>query len=82
MKLVLTLFLAATSLMAAEPAAPLWDKRVPLLKTAELPLLQDARFSVIKPYEFSKDGYRFRPNNGVRPYPAGGLTRIASFHRI
>ena len=23
-----------------------------------------------------------RPNNGVRPYPAGGLTRIASFHRI
>jgi hypothetical protein len=25
---------------------------------------------------------RVRPNNGVRPYPAGGLTRIASFHRI
>jgi hypothetical protein len=59
MKLTLTLFLAATSLMAAEPAAPLWDERVPLLKAAELPVLQDARFSVIKPYEFTKDGYRF-----------------------
>jgi hypothetical protein len=22
------------------------------------------------------------PNNGVRPYPAGGVTRIASFRRI
>jgi hypothetical protein len=59
MKLALTLFLAATSLMAAEPAAPLWDERVPLLKAAELPVLQDTRFSVIKPYEFNKDGYRF-----------------------
>jgi hypothetical protein len=59
MKLALTLFLAATSLMAAEPATPLWEERAPLLKTAELPVLQDARFSVIKPYEFNKDGYRF-----------------------
>jgi hypothetical protein len=45
--------------MAAEPAAPLWDERAPLLKTAELPVLHGARFSVIKPYEFNKDGYRF-----------------------
>jgi len=59
MKLVLTLVLTATSLIASEPAAPLWDERVPLLKSAELPLLQVARFSVIKPYEFKKDGYRF-----------------------
>jgi hypothetical protein len=28
-------------------------------KTADLPVLQDVRFSVIKPYEFQKDGYRF-----------------------
>lgn len=59
MKLALTLFLTAASLMAAEPAAPLWDERVPLLKTAELPVLQGAQFSVIKPYEFHEDGYRF-----------------------
>ena len=58
-RLALTLFLAATSLMAVEPATPLWDERAPLLKAAELPVLQGARFSVIKPYEFNKDGYRF-----------------------
>lgn len=46
--------------MAAEPATPLWDERVPLLKADELPVLQESRFSVIKPYEFDKDGYRFR----------------------
>lgn len=28
-------------------------------KAAELPALQNVRFSVIKPYEFKKDGYRF-----------------------
>ncbi len=28
-------------------------------KTADLPVLPDVRFSVIKPYEFQKDGYRF-----------------------
>jgi hypothetical protein len=28
-------------------------------KSAELPVLKDVRFSVIKPYEFDKDGYRF-----------------------
>jgi hypothetical protein len=59
MKHALTLFLTATSLMAAEPAAPLWDERVPLLKTAELPVPEDERFSVIKRYEFKNDGYRF-----------------------
>jgi hypothetical protein len=59
MKLALTLFLAAASLLTAEPAAQLWDERAPLLKAMELPVLQDARFSVIKPYEFNKDGYRF-----------------------
>ena len=28
-------------------------------KTADLPVLHDVRFSVIKPYEFQQDGYRF-----------------------
>ena len=48
-----------TVLHAAEPAAPLWDARVPLLKTDDLPVLKGPRFTVIKPYEFEKDGYRF-----------------------
>ncbi len=47
-----------TAVRAAEPM-PLWDERVPLLKAAELPVLTDVSFSVIKPYEFGKDGYRF-----------------------
>ncbi|MEZ6127137.1 MAG: exo-alpha-sialidase [Planctomycetaceae bacterium] len=39
--------------------ASLWDERIPLLKTAELPVLNDVRFSVIKPFDFQNDGYRF-----------------------
>jgi hypothetical protein len=44
---------------------PLWDERIPLLKTAELPVVQGVRFSVIKPYEFHKDGYRFLHGVGL-----------------
>jgi len=44
---------------------PLWDHRVPLLKSAELPVIQGVRFSVIKPYEFSTDGYRFLHGLGL-----------------
>ncbi len=51
-------------LHAADPV-PLWDERVPLLNTAELPVLKDVRFSVIKPYEFDKDGYRFLHGVGL-----------------
>lgn len=39
--------------------APLWDATQTLPKAAEIPVLKGARFSVIKPYEFHKDGYRF-----------------------
>ncbi|MCC6508872.1 MAG: exo-alpha-sialidase [Pirellulaceae bacterium] len=46
-------------------SVPLWDQRVPLLKTAELPVLKGVRFSVIKPYEFNKDGYRFLHGVGL-----------------
>lgn len=44
---------------------PLWDKNVTLPKTAELPVLKNVRFSVIKPYEFDKDGYRFLHGVGL-----------------
>ncbi len=37
----------------------LWDEAKPLPKAAELPVVEGARFSIIKPYEFDKDGYRF-----------------------
>jgi hypothetical protein len=38
---------------------PLWDETQALLKSAELPVIEGARFSVIKPYAFAQDGYRF-----------------------
>ncbi|MGZ0174656.1 MAG: LamG-like jellyroll fold domain-containing protein [Planctomycetales bacterium] len=44
---------------------PLWDNRVPILKAAELPMLKYVRFSVIKPYEFDNDGYRFLHGVGL-----------------
>lgn len=44
---------------------PLWDEPVTLLKGAELPVVQGARFSVIKPYEYAKDGYRFLHGLGL-----------------
>ncbi len=37
----------------------LWDKTQPLPKAADLPELSGTRFTLIKPYEFQKDGYRF-----------------------
>ena len=46
-----------SSLQEPEPVAIWKGSAIP--KAAELPVLQDARFSVIKPYEFNKDGYRF-----------------------
>ncbi|WP_160168374.1 exo-alpha-sialidase [Novipirellula maiorica] len=43
------------------PAKPvsLWDETSTLPTAAELPQITGVRFGVIKPYEFSKDGYRF-----------------------
>lgn len=43
----------------------LWDDARPLPKAADLPVLEGVRFSVIKPYEFQKDGYRFLHGVGL-----------------
>jgi len=37
----------------------LWDDRRTLPRAADLPVIEGAEFSVIKPYEFEADGYRF-----------------------
>ena len=42
-----------------EQLQAIWDVNETLLDSDDLPLLRSARFSVIKPYEFAKDGYRF-----------------------
>lgn len=51
--------LTTTALLAGEIDAPLWDSSVPIPRSADLQPLAGLRFSVIKPYEFQKDGYRF-----------------------
>lgn len=51
-------------LVAADPV-PLWDPAVPLPRAAEIPLIAGTRFAVIKPYEFTKDGYRFLHGVGL-----------------
>ncbi len=63
--LLSVLLLAPLAVLHAADPVPLWDERVPLLKTAELPVLKDVLFSVIKPYEFDKDGYRFLHGVGL-----------------
>lgn len=47
------------------PKAVLWEERQAVPKAADLPVLQNVRFSVIKPYEFKKDGYRFLHGVGL-----------------
>ncbi len=45
--------------------AVLWNERQPVPKAADLPVLRNVRFSVIKPYEFRKDRYRFLHGVGL-----------------
>jgi lysophospholipase L1-like esterase len=63
--LLSVLLLAPLPVLHAADPVPLWDNRVHLLKTAELPVLKEVRFSEIKPYEFDKDGYRFLHGVGL-----------------
>jgi len=64
MKHTLTLLIALllaplTALHADEQPGTLWDSSKPVPKRAELAQIPGVRFSVIKPYEFQNDGYRF-----------------------
>ena len=57
---IATLLLAPPAVLhAADDARELWAPSAILPKTAEIPVLEGVRFSVIKPYEYRKDGYRF-----------------------
>lgn len=51
------------SLQEPKPV-PLW-KGSAIPKAADIPVLKGVRFSVIKPYEFNKDGYRFLHGVGL-----------------
>ncbi len=58
--LLAALLLAPLSgLYAAEDAHVLWTPSAALPMTVGMPVLEGVRFSVIKPYEIQKDGYRF-----------------------
>lgn len=39
---------------------PLWGPDRPVLRQKELPVLSNVRFSVVKPYEFGQDGFRYQ----------------------
>ncbi|MDM4015024.1 exo-alpha-sialidase [Roseiconus lacunae] len=56
--LVLVLVCLSGRCLASETDL-LWDRSQAVPAVAELRALKNARFSVIKPYEFDKDGYRF-----------------------
>ncbi len=43
----------------------LWDPAVPMPKQADIPVIAGTRFAVIKPYEFTQDGYRFLHGVGL-----------------
>ena len=56
----------AIQVSARLPEIPrLWDESRSLPRAAELPVAEGARFSVIKPYEFERDGYRFLHGLGL-----------------
>jgi len=59
--LLTALLLAPLGALHAEdaPDSLLWDASKPVPKVTDLATIPGARFSVIKPYEFEKDGYRF-----------------------
>ena len=61
LSIVITLLLTSLSVVnvADEPISQLWDTSKPIPTVAELATVPGVRFSVIKPYEYSKDGYRF-----------------------
>jgi hypothetical protein len=55
----LWLLSAAVAVSSGSEPRILWGQARPLPDTADLPVVEGVRFSVIKPYEFDKDGYRF-----------------------
>ena len=57
--IVISCAVSLALLNAENSVSELWDDSRPVLKKSEMPLVEGTRFSVIKPYEFDKDGYRF-----------------------
>lgn len=53
-----SLFTCSLGVVAAQ-VTPLWIPNVSVPKAADLPVLKNVRFSVIKRYEPDRDGYRF-----------------------
>ncbi len=45
--------------LSAQDVFPLWDSKATMPDKQEIPIIENVEFSVIKPYEYYKDGYRF-----------------------
>lgn len=60
MKGILSLVVILGSLsLSAQNIFPLWDSKERMPDIKEIPIIEDVEFSVIKPYEYYIDGYRF-----------------------
>lgn len=60
MKGILSLVVILGSLsLSAQNIFPLWDSKAIMPDIKEIPIIENVEFSVIKPYEYYKDGYRF-----------------------
>jgi len=58
--LIISFVALITATLIAQDSEPviIWNGGQ-IAKTSDMPVLQDLAFSIIKPYEFDKDGYRF-----------------------
>lgn len=45
--------------LSAQDIFPLWDSKVGMPEKEDIPIIENIEISVIKPYEYDKDGYRF-----------------------
>ena len=60
MKCILLLVAVLCALpLSAQDLFPLWDSNQELPELNEIPIVENVEFSVIKPFEFDNDGYRF-----------------------
>ncbi|MEY5026104.1 MAG: hypothetical protein RLZZ244_1632 [Verrucomicrobiota bacterium] len=80
MKFLLPLCLASASLLAAEPPPPLWNPGMPVPRVAELPILENTEFHVIKPRRPDADGCQFTLGVGLA-WHKGRLYASYAFNR-
>ncbi|MCP4312055.1 MAG: hypothetical protein GY790_12390 [Bacteroidetes bacterium] len=57
--LLLLVSILGTIHLPAQDVFPLWDSKEEMPEIKDIPIIENVEFSIIKPYEFDIDGYRF-----------------------